>query len=60
MHMGPFEELTRAYHALGVWMASNGYEMNGSMRAIYHKGPWCESNTENYLTELQAPVSKKK
>ena len=60
MHLGPFEELTGAYHALGVWMASNNYEMSGPTRAIYHKGPWCESNPENYLTELQAPVSKKK
>lgn len=60
MHLGPFEEITGAYHALGVWMASNGYEMNGSTRAIYYKGPWCESSPENYLTEIQAPVSKKK
>lgn len=58
MHEGPFEEMTAAYHALGVWMESNGYEMNGPTRAIYHKGPWCEENPENYLTEIQAPVKK--
>lgn len=60
MHQGPFEEITAAYHALGVWMESNGYEMNGSTRAIYHKGPWCEAYPANYLTEIQAPVVKKK
>ncbi len=60
MHQGPFEEMTAAYHALGVWLESNGYEMNGPTRAIYHKGPWCEENPENYLTEIQAPAKKNK
>lgn len=59
-HQGPFEEMTSAYHALGEWMESNGYEMNGPTRAIYHKGPWCEEDPVNYLTEIQAPVAKKK
>lgn len=60
LHHGPFEEMTSAYHALGAWLESNGYEMNGPTRAIYHKGPWCENNPENYLTEIQAPVIKMK
>lgn len=59
-HQGPFEEMTSAYQALGEWMESNGYEMNGPTRAIYHKGPWCEEDPANYLTEIQAPVVKKK
>lgn len=58
-HQGPFEEMSAAYHGLGVWMSANHYEMNGPTRAIYHKGPWCESNPANYVTELQAPVVKK-
>ncbi|QVK17021.1 MerR family transcriptional regulator [Mycoplasmatota bacterium] len=58
-HHGPFEEMTSAYQALGEWMESNGYEMNGPTRAIYHKGPWCEEDSANYLTEIQAPVVKK-
>ncbi len=59
LHQGPFEEMSSAYHALGVWMASNNYEMHGQTRAIYHKGPWCETDSANYLTEIQAPVIKK-
>ncbi|MBC8059169.1 MAG: MerR family transcriptional regulator [Clostridiaceae bacterium] len=59
-HQGAFEEMGSAYHALGVWMSSNGYEMNGPTRAIYHKGPWCEKDPSNYLTEIQSPVVKKK
>lgn len=58
-HQGPFEEMSSAYHALGKWMSANNYEWNGPTRAIYHKGPWCESDSANYLTEIQAPVVKK-
>lgn len=59
-HHGPFEEVSSAYHSLGVWMSANNYEMNGPTRAIYHKGPWCETDPANYLTEIQAPVRKRK
>ena len=59
-HKGPFEEMSAAYNALGVWMAENNYEWNGPTRAIYHKGPWCEQSPSEYLTEIQAPVIKKK
>jgi effector-binding domain-containing protein len=58
-HEGPFEEMSSAYHALGVWMSSNKYEMNGSTRTIHHKGPWCENDSSKYLTEIQMPVTKK-
>lgn len=58
-HQGPFEEMSSAYHGLGVWMSANNYEMNGPTRAIYHKGAWCEKDPANYLTEIQAPVIKK-
>lgn len=60
MYQGPYEEVSSAYHALGVWMSSNGYEMNGPTRAIYHKGPWCEKDPANFLTEILAPVTKKR
>ncbi|MDF2589420.1 MAG: transcriptional activator ligand binding domain protein [Anaerocolumna sp.] len=58
-HKGPFEEMSLAYHQLGVWLSSNHYEMCGPTRAIYHKGPWCVSDSSEYLTEIQAPVCKK-
>ncbi|QWU13886.1 GyrI-like small molecule binding domain-containing protein [Paenibacillus sophorae] len=57
-HSGPFEEMSKAYHALGVWMSANGYGMDGPTRAIYHKGPWSEKNPADYLTEIQIPVAK--
>lgn len=59
-HQGLFEEMGAAYHALGVWMSSNNYESNGPTRMMHHKGPWCENDPANYLTEIQIPVAKKK
>lgn len=59
-HQGPFEELSLAYHKMGVWMSSNGYELGGPIRTIYHKGPCCEKKSANYLSEVQAPVIKMK
>ncbi len=58
MHQGPFEMITEAYQALGIWMEANGYELDGPTRAIYHKGPYDEEDPANYLTEIQAPVRK--
>lgn len=58
-HHGPFEEMSAAYHALGVWLESNGYRWSGPQRAIYHKGPWTGEDPADYLTEIQAPVTKK-
>lgn len=55
-HKGPFEEMTKAYHALGIWMSSNNYEWNGPSRAIYHKGPWSDKNPKDFLTEIQASI----
>lgn len=60
IHKGPFDEVASAYHSLGVWLDANGYEICAPCRAIYHKGPWCEENPENFITEIQAPVVKKR
>lgn len=57
-HRGPFEEMSSAYHALGVWLSDNRYMISGETRAIYHKGPWTESDPAEYLTEIQIPVTK--
>ncbi|WP_334073769.1 MULTISPECIES: MerR family transcriptional regulator [Paenibacillus] len=59
LHHGPFEQMSAAYHALGVWLDSNGYRWSGPHRAIYHKGPWTGEDPAGYLTEIQAPVTKK-
>jgi len=58
IHKGRFEEMTKAYEALGTWLESNEYEIYAPTRVIYHKGPWSEKNPEDYLTEIQAPIKK--
>jgi len=58
MHRGRFEEMTKAYEALGTWLESNELEIYAPTRVIYHKGPWSENDPEDYLTEIQAPVKK--
>lgn len=60
IHKGAFEGIASAYQALGTWLEANGYEITGPCRAIYHKGPWCETDPENYITEILAPVTKRK
>ena len=56
MVVGPFENLAPAYNALGKWIEESEYEPCGNARQVCHKGPWNESNPENYLTEIQMPV----
>ncbi len=59
-HKGPFEDMSLAFHALGKWMDANGYEGAGAVRAIYHKGHWCEKDPAKFLTEIQMPIVKRK
>ena len=58
MHRGPYEEISSAYHALGVWLSGNHYEICGPTRSIYHSGPYTEKDPANYLTEIQCPIRK--
>jgi len=44
---------------IAKWIEENNYEVNGSPRTVYIKGPDGEKNPENYLTEIQVPIAKK-
>ncbi|MDP4094847.1 MAG: MerR family transcriptional regulator [Bacillota bacterium] len=55
---GKYENITNGYNTLANWIEENGYEVTGLARQITHKGPWNESNPDNYLTEVQIPVTK--
>lgn len=52
---GPYNVLTGAYNALGVWIGSNGYQVAGPSREIYLRGPQEEGEP---VTEIQFPVKK--
>ncbi len=57
---GPYENIAQGYNTLGKWVEDNGYVIAGNARQVCHKGPWNESSPENYLTEVQIPVTKAK
>ncbi|MFT3983160.1 MAG: MerR family transcriptional regulator [Lachnospiraceae bacterium] len=57
MVYGPFSNIAGAYLAFAGWLGKNeNYQMSIPTRQIVHRGPWNETNPENYLTELQIPV----
>ncbi len=60
VYQGPYEEISKGYQALMIWLDSNGYKMNGPNREIYLKGPGLilKGNPANYLTEIQQPVTR--
>lgn len=57
VHQGPFETIGESYQAISEWIQKNNYKINGPVREIYHKGDWETSNPEEYVTELQFPLS---
>ena len=44
--------------AFAKWLATHSiYKMSDAPeRQICHRGPWNETNEDNYLTEIQIPV----
>lgn len=60
MVYGPFTNIASAYLAFAEWLQNNSqYRMTGESRQIVHRGPWNESNPQQYLTEIQIPVENK-
>ena len=56
---GPFENIKGAFLSAAGWLEDhNRYKMTGQSRQIVHRGPWNEKNPEQYLTEIQIPLTK--
>lgn len=56
---GPFENIDGGFCALAQWIEEhNEYIISGKYRQICHRGPWNESDPQNYLTEILIPVTK--
>ena len=53
---GEYTNISIAFEYLGKWLEETNNEMKGRMRQVPIKGPWNETNPENYLTELQCPI----
>ena len=59
IHEGPYEELGRSYAKLFDAARQHGMTVELPSREIYVKGPGMvfKGNPENYVTEIQLPVS---
>lgn len=56
VHKGPFSTIYKTNEVLFDWISKNGYEKNGPMREIYHKGDWATEDQNEYITEIQVPI----
>jgi DNA-binding transcriptional MerR regulator len=55
IHRGPYEDLSKAYAALMVWLEPSGYRPVGPSRELYlHMG----ETFDGHVTEVQIPVAR--
>lgn len=59
IHEGSYEKLISSYNVISKWIAENHYDITGPGRECHLKGPWNEPNPDQWVTEIQLPVSKK-
>jgi len=60
IHKGPYENLRHTYAFLTKWINDNGYEISDNMREVYYDGCWNKDDPNDWVTEIQAPVIRKK
>ena len=58
IHKGAYDSVGGAYTALGKWIETNGYQIIGPCREIYFTDPRSGTPPNEYVTEIQFPVSK--
>jgi len=59
LHKGPYSTLRTAYAFLFQWIEENGYTIADNPRESYIDGIWNKESEEEWLTELQVPVTEK-
>lgn len=57
-HYGDDVDLRKAYSFAVSWALENGYKICGSARERYINGKWNRENVNEWLTEIQIPVSE--
>ncbi len=60
MHKGDYAGLSKAYATLIQWIEENDYEPIQMPRENYIDGIWNKDSSEDWLTEIQIPIRKKK
>ncbi|MBC2578817.1 MerR family transcriptional regulator [Clostridium sp. DJ247] len=58
IHKGSYENLTNAYTVLQKWIEDNNYKIAGANRELYLEGEWSKHSPDEYITEIQIPVTK--
>ncbi|MDR2976437.1 MAG: MerR family transcriptional regulator [Streptococcaceae bacterium] len=58
LHPGSYEKLGEAYAYAIKWVEDNGYQIIDNIRESYIDGVWNKDNIEDWLTEIQVPVTK--
>lgn len=59
-HKGSYDTLHKSYAAVLNFIEENGYEICGNIRESYIDGVWNKETDEEWLTEIQVPVSRMK
>jgi DNA-binding transcriptional MerR regulator len=57
-HRGDYSKLGNAYGEIFIWIEQNGYTISGSPRESYIDGIWNKENVDDWLTEIQIPITK--
>ncbi|GAB6090077.1 MerR family transcriptional regulator [Spirochaeta dissipatitropha] len=57
LHKGPYESLSEAYAAVFQWIEDNNHTVAGPPRESYIDGIWNQEDPQNWLTELQVPIT---
>lgn len=56
LHEGDYDTLKEKYLFLQRWAVENGYQLSGTWRFVWHRGPMHHVDPSEYLTELQHPI----
>jgi DNA-binding transcriptional MerR regulator len=57
IYRGDYPQIGSAFAALGRWLVAGGYEVTGPCREVYHRSPLHTTNSAEYVTEIQYPVT---
>lgn len=57
MHCGPYSRIGESYNELFTWIENNGYTATDHPRESYIDGIWNRDDPEEWLTEIQVPVT---
>lgn len=57
-HKGAYETLGETYAYILNWVEEQGYQIDGGIRESYIDGMWNKENQEEWLTEIQVPITK--